>query len=376
MPSLTFVLPHWLYWIGLLGFPLVAMYIVRRPKPKETKNRANIGLALLFWLCGGFVGLHRFYLRSMLGAVYIPFFVTILHANAKVRIARDGVSAARNDLMNAEFQIEHWAKRIEDGVESAKPRLEAAKEMAIGAKQQFADATGNFDWWQSVALVAFSIIVAFMIVDLILLSRMVRACAEREAAEGLVESALDDADLDTITTATHEKPALALQTPVTNVIDRISGFTGEFVAYWSLIAVFVYYYEVVARYVFNSPTNWAHESMFLMFGMQYLIAGAYALREDSHIRVDVIYAHLPKRWQVITDVVTSVFFFIFTVTLLVTGWIFMRDSVAVWEVSFTEWAIQYWPVKMTIAAGAILLILQGIAHLIKDVRYLLSVNKV
>ena len=46
-------------------------------------------------------------------------------------------------------------------------------------------------------------------------------------------------------------------------------------AYWAVIFVFVYYYEVIARYVFNSPTNWVHESMFLMFGMQYILAGAY-----------------------------------------------------------------------------------------------------
>ena len=40
--------------------------------------------------------------------------------------------------------------------------------------------------------------------------------------------------------------------------------------------MFGYYYEVIARFVFNSPTNWVHESMFLMYGMQYMLAGAYA----------------------------------------------------------------------------------------------------
>jgi TRAP-type C4-dicarboxylate transport system permease small subunit len=55
---------------------------------------------------------------------------------------------------------------------------------------------------------------------------------------------------------------------VTRTADRISGFTGRYVAYWSLIAPCVYTFEVVARYLFNSPTNWAHESMFRMFGMQ------------------------------------------------------------------------------------------------------------
>ena len=56
---------------------------------------------------------------------------------------------------------------------------------------------------------------------------------------------------------------------------------GELVAYWAVLAVFAYYFEVIGRYVFNSPTNWVHESTFLMFGMQYMIAGAYAYRGET-----------------------------------------------------------------------------------------------
>jgi TRAP-type mannitol/chloroaromatic compound transport system permease small subunit len=142
------------------------------------------------------------------------------------------------------------------------------------------------------------------------------------------------------------------------------------VAYWSVIAVFVYYYEVLARYIFNSPTNWAHEGMFLMFGMQYLLSGAYAYLTDSHVRVDVFYTRLSPRGKALADLLTSVFFFIFAVTLLGTGWIFMMDSIDVGEVSFTEWAIQYWPVKITIALGAVLIILQGVAKLVDDIAIL------
>jgi TRAP-type mannitol/chloroaromatic compound transport system permease small subunit len=138
------------------------------------------------------------------------------------------------------------------------------------------------------------------------------------------------------------------------------------VSSWSVIAVFVYYYEVVARYLFNSPTNWAHESMFLMFGMQYLMSGGFCLRENAHVRVDVIYTHLPKRAQAIVDLITSIFF-IFVVTLLVTGWIFFHDASSVQEVSFTEWGIPYWPVKFALPLGAALLLLQGVAQLVKDV---------
>ena len=123
----------------------------------------------------------------------------------------------------------------------------------------------------------------------------------------------------------------------------------------------------VARYVFNSPTNWVHESMFLMFGMQYLLSGAYALREGSHVRVDVLYNYLPLRGRAVMDVATSVFFFIFAGTLLWTGWIFFSDSFGVREVSFTEWGIQYWPIKLAMPIGAALILLQGLADLVRNV---------
>ena len=101
-----------------------------------------------------------------------------------------------------------------------------------------------------------------------------------------------------------------------------------------MISVFVYYYEVIARFAFNSPTNWVHESMFLMYGMQYMLAGAYAYREDQHLRVDVIYMKCSECGKAIADIVTSVFFFIFVLTMLWTGGRFALDALNS-EVSFT-----------------------------------------
>ncbi|GEN25261.1 TRAP transporter large permease subunit [Halomonas cupida] len=162
---------------------------------------------------------------------------------------------------------------------------------------------------------------------------------------------------------------------LTTAIDRISGFAGRYVAYWSLIAPFIFTYEVVLRYAFNSPTNWAHESMTLMFGMQYLLAGAYALRESGHVRVDILYQRASPLYRAALDLVTSIFFFLFTLALLTSGWRFFSQSVSdKWffgdsyanEVSFTEWAVQYYPVKFMLFLGALLLLLQGIAQLIRD----------
>ncbi|SFI22881.1 TRAP transporter large permease subunit [Modicisalibacter xianhensis] len=163
---------------------------------------------------------------------------------------------------------------------------------------------------------------------------------------------------------------------LTRIIDKISGFTGRYVAYWSLIAPLVYCYEVFVRYALNSPTNWAHESMFLMFGMQYLLAGAFALREGGHVRVDILYTRAAPLTKAALDLMTSVFFFIFVLALVSTGWNFFAQSVSqdflffgqgyANETSFTEWAVQYYPVKFTLALGGVLLLLQGISQFIKD----------
>jgi TRAP-type mannitol/chloroaromatic compound transport system permease small subunit len=145
---------------------------------------------------------------------------------------------------------------------------------------------------------------------------------------------------------------------------------GEFVAYWAVISVFGYYYEVIARFAFNSPTNWLHESMFLMYGMQYMLAGAYAYQCDQHVRVDVFYVKFSTRGKAIADIITSVFFFIFVFTLFFTSWRFAMDSFNpgnTGEVSFTEWGVQYWPVKLMMPIGAALLALQGLSKLIKDI---------
>jgi TRAP-type mannitol/chloroaromatic compound transport system permease small subunit len=107
--------------------------------------------------------------------------------------------------------------------------------------------------------------------------------------------------------------------------------------------------------------------MFLMYGMQYMISGAYAYREDQHVRVDVLYAKLSPRGKAIADIVSSAFFFIFTTTMLWTGGKFAWDAVQNMETSFTEWGVQYWPVKLTIPIGAALIILQGVSKLIKDI---------
>jgi TRAP-type mannitol/chloroaromatic compound transport system permease small subunit len=367
LPSLNFVLPHWLYWSGLVLFPLFAMFMVRKSQSKAPtiENRITLPVGYLFLITGGLAGLHRFYLRSpKMGYVFIALLALVLYSNHEGTLARTIASNAQNQVKIAEFDRDEAAKAVKNGEDGAAAKLEAARKKLGTAKTRLAAATAEHEQWGALSGTCILLTGLLMLLDIFLLPgmrrRAVRLEADREIPPELALMARGAAP-----TARN-----AVHTPVTRAIEAVSRWSGTFVAYWSAIAVFFYYYEVIARYVFNSPTNWVHESMFLMFGMQYLISGAYAYLDESHVRVDVIYERFSARGRAVIDVVTSVFFFIFTGTLLVTGALFAWDSISVWEVSFTEWAIQYWPVKLAIPLGALLILLQGLARLVRDIAYL------
>ena len=153
----------------------------------------------------------------------------------------------------------------------------------------------------------------------------------------------------------------------TRIIDWISEKSGVFISFWTVNAVVFYFFEVVMRYIFNMPTIWVHEASFLLFGMQYLLAGAFALLHGAHVRVDVIYNLLPVRGRIGMDIFTSMFFFIFAAVLATTSWTFFQDSLMMQETTVETWGIQYYPVKGVMFVGAILLLLAGFSKLLKDI---------
>ena len=156
--------------------------------------------------------------------------------------------------------------------------------------------------------------------------------------------------------------------PVIKIFDWISEHTGQFVAFWTITAVVFYAFEVIARYIFNKPTIWVHESSFLLFGMQYLLAGAYAYLHGSHVAVDIIYNKFPKRGQYGLDIFTSIFSFVFFITLMGTSYGFMMDSIGMKERTMETWQIQYYPVKAMMLLGGMLITLAAISKLYKDIK--------
>ena len=359
MPELSFVLPHWLYWSGLVLFPLLAMFLFRRAKNRQASQPLSLPLGYGLLVTGGFLGIHRLYVKSKWVLAFVVLFISILFVNIEVREARNEMSGASNKIMLAKYKVERSEKALKKGKRNAAQKLEKARLSLTEAEAGLIVSNDNQVFWDRVSQGLGAMVILLILVDAVLLPKLVRQRNETELNPS------DDGFHCPVVEQEHEDSREPLL--FNRMVSRMNGLAGEFVAYWSLIAVVVYYYEVMARYMFNSPTNWAHEGMFLMFGMQYLLAGGFVLREGAHVRVDVIYMHFSKRGKAIVDLLTSVFFFIFMLTLMWTGWTFFMDSYEVSEVSFTEWGIQYWPIKFALPLGAFLLFMQGLAQLVKDV---------
>ena len=149
-----------------------------------------------------------------------------------------------------------------------------------------------------------------------------------------------------------------------HAIESLSIWVGRAFGWCILILTLSVSYEVFVRYVLNAPTVWAFDMMVQMYGALFLMAGPYALAQDSHVRADVVYRLLPVRWQARIDfVLYLLFFFPGMLALFWFGWEIASDSWRYKEVSWNSPArIQVYFFKTLIPLAGALLIVQGIAE--------------
>lgn len=151
--------------------------------------------------------------------------------------------------------------------------------------------------------------------------------------------------------------------------DRLSAWFGKVFAWCVLVMTFGVGYEVVVRYFFRAPTAWAFDLSYMMYGTLFMMAGAYALSRDAHVRGDFIYRLWRPRTQAAVELVLYFFFFFPGVLALVfSGWKYASRSWRYFEVSNMSPAnIPVYQFKSVIVAAGILLVIQGIAQVLRCV---------
>ena len=156
-------------------------------------------------------------------------------------------------------------------------------------------------------------------------------------------------------------------------VDAISEGIGKGISFLIIPMVLLLVYEVVMRYGFDSPTIFAHETSLFLYGTTGMMAGAWVLRRDGHVRMDAIYGRLSLRTRAIIDLATAPLFFLLVVIVLWTGWDMAYFSVTMNEHTQTPWGPPYYILKIAIPISAFLILLQGIVKFIRD--FLLSCRK-
>lgn len=156
---------------------------------------------------------------------------------------------------------------------------------------------------------------------------------------------------------------------ILSIIDAISICSGKAAGWLILIVVGFIIYEILMRYVFHLPTLWVSESMVFGSGLTYVLGAAWALQDNRHVKIDLIYGRLTPRRRAIIDSITFVFFAFYMGVLLWATAEYARRSVSVLETSGSAWDPPVYPIKLALAAGVVLLLLQGIAKFIRDLHF-------
>ncbi len=146
---------------------------------------------------------------------------------------------------------------------------------------------------------------------------------------------------------------------------RFSGVTGLFAMYLVFAMILILGYATIMK-VFFLPSNWTVEMAQFVMVAYFTLGGAWSLREDEHVRMDLLYAGWSVRRKSGTDLVTGLALIFFLVMLLMGGIASLTYSIRFGEKSFSAWAPVMWPIKVVINVGLFLTLMQAIAIWFKD----------
>ena len=150
-------------------------------------------------------------------------------------------------------------------------------------------------------------------------------------------------------------------------IDKISTWIGQFFSWLIVALTLMISWEVFSRYFLDNPHAWAFDVMSMMYGSLFMMAGAYTLSKNGHVRGDVLYGFFPPRLQAWFDLILYFLFFIPGVfALAYAGYGFAADSWAINEHSnVTANGPPVYPFKTILPIAGAFLLAQGIVEIVR-----------
>lgn len=150
------------------------------------------------------------------------------------------------------------------------------------------------------------------------------------------------------------------------LVNNLNDWQGKLFSTFIYVIVFVLVYEVVMRYIWGSPTIWAHEFSQFFYAAHFMMAGPFALRWGAHVNIELLYNRFPLRTRAIVDLFTWTLFYLLMGVMLYHGWQIAWHSVRAMETSESVWGPPVWPVMLTVPLASALMLLQGTTKTIKD----------
>jgi TRAP-type mannitol/chloroaromatic compound transport system permease small subunit len=150
-------------------------------------------------------------------------------------------------------------------------------------------------------------------------------------------------------------------------IDRISTWVGQAFSWLIVVLTFLISWEVFSRYALDNPHPWAFDVMSMLYGSVFMMAGAYTLSKNGHVRGDVLYGFFPPRLQAGLDLLLYFLFFIPGVVALAwAGYNYAADSWAINEHSnITANGPPVYPFKTIIPLAGAFLLAQGLVEIVR-----------
>ncbi|MCQ4323028.1 TRAP transporter small permease subunit [Stutzerimonas stutzeri] len=150
--------------------------------------------------------------------------------------------------------------------------------------------------------------------------------------------------------------------------DWLNEIVGRVFSWAVVLIMLITVYDVAVRYIFGLPTLWAFDVVKQLYAVEFMILAGFGLLHNQHVAVDVFTAKLDRRKQAMLEVVSyCVFFLPFMVMLIWQSYQFAARSWATKETTWGVIAMPVYPIKTVMVIAAVLLLLQGIAKIIREV---------
>jgi len=155
---------------------------------------------------------------------------------------------------------------------------------------------------------------------------------------------------------------------LSTLIDRINEFIGKWVSWLILASILVSAGNATIRKIFDTSSNAWLELQWYLFGAAFLAAAAYTLKQNEHIRIDIVYGLFPRRVQHVIDLVGHILFLMPFALLMVFYLVpYVSISYRSGEMSTNAGGLIIWPAKAMLLVGFFLLAWQGISEIIKKI---------